>query len=116
MVERVAWFESQKKLVEAQRIHSRVMYDMEMMKEMGFCSGIENYSRHLSGRAAGERPFCLIDFFPDDFLLIVDESHATVPQLGGMYGGDRSRKTTLVEHGFRLAMPPEHRLVNFGEF
>ena len=116
MVERVAWFESQNKLVEALRIHSRVMYDMEMMKEMGFCGGIENYSRHLSGRAAGERPFTLIDFFPKDYLLIVDESHVTVPQIGGMYAGDRSRKTTLVEHGFRLPSALDNRPLNFNEF
>ena len=116
MVERVAWFESQNKLVEAQRIHSRVMYDMEMMKEMGFCGGIENYSRHLSGRAAGERPFTLIDFFPKDYLLIVDESHVTVPQIGGMYAGDRSRKMTLVEHGFRLPSALDNRPLNFTEF
>jgi excinuclease ABC subunit B len=116
MVERVAWFESQNKLVEAQRIHSRVMYDMEMMKEMGFCGGIENYSRHLSGRAAGERPFTLIDFFPKDYLLIVDESHVTVSQIGGMYAGDRSRKTTLVEHGFRLPSALDNRPLNFTEF
>src|ERR1043166_458994 len=116
MVERVAWFESQNKLLEAQRIHSRVMYDMEMMKEMGFCSGIENYSPHLSRRAAGERPFTLIDFFPKDYLLIIDESHVTVPQIGGMYAGDRSRKTTLVEHGFRLPSALDNRPLNFQEF
>ncbi len=116
MAERVAWFEQHGKLVEAQRIHSRVMYDMEMMKEMGFCYGIENYSRHLSGRAAGERPFTLIDFFPDDYLLIIDESHVTVPQIGGMYAGDRSRKTTLVEHGFRLPSALDNRPLNAAEF
>ncbi len=116
MVERVAWFESQNKLVEAQRMHSRTMYDLEMLKEMGFCSGIENYSRHLSGRAAGERPFCLLDFFPKDFLLIIDESHVTVPQIGGMYAGDWSRKTTLVEHGFRLPSALDNRPLNFEEF
>ena len=116
MVERVAWFESQNKLLEAQRIHSRTMYDLEMLKEMGFCSGIENYSRHLSGRAPGERPFCLLDFFPKDYLLIVDESHVTVPQIGGMFEGDRSRKTTLVEHGFRLPSALDNRPLNFKEF
>jgi len=115
MTERVAWFERNNKLVEAQRIHSRTMYDMEMLKEMGFCSGIENYSRHLSGRAAGERPFTLIDFFPKDFITIVDESHVTVPQLGGMYAGDKSRKTTLVEHGFRLPSALDNRPLNFAE-
>ena len=115
MTERVAWFERNNKLVEAQRIHSRTMYDMEMLKEMGFCSGIENYSRHLSGRVAGERPFTLIDFFPKDFIAIVDESHVTVPQLGGMYAGDKSRKTTLVEHGFRLPSALDNRPLNFAE-
>jgi excinuclease ABC subunit B len=115
MVERVAWFEQRNKLVEAQRIHSRTMYDLEMLQEMGFCSGIENYSRHLSGRAAGERPFTLIDFFPKDFLMIVDESHVTVPQLGGMYAGDRSRKATLIEHGFRLPSALDNRPLQFPE-
>ena len=115
MTERVAWFERNNKLVEAQRIHSRTMYDLEMLKEMGFCSGIENYSRHLSGRAAGERPFTLIDFFPKDFITIVDESHVTVPQLGGMYAGDKSRKTTLVEHGFRLPSALDNRPLNYAE-
>jgi excinuclease ABC subunit B len=91
------------------------MYDLEMLKEMGACAGIENYSRHLSGRAAGERPFVLVDFFPKDFLLIIDESHVTVPQLGGMYAGDRSRKTTLVEHGFRLPSALDNRPLNFPE-
>jgi excinuclease ABC subunit B len=116
MTGRVAWFEQHNQLVEAQRIHSRVMYDLEMMQEMGFCAGIENYSRHLSGRAAGERPFTLLDFFPKDYLLIVDESHVTVPQLGGMHAGDRSRKTTLVEHGFRLPSALDNRPLNFAEF
>jgi excinuclease ABC subunit B len=114
--ERIAWFESQNKLVEAQRLHSRTMYDLEMLLEMGFCSGIENYSRHISGRAAGERPFTLIDFFPKDYLLVIDESHVTVPQVGGMYAGDRSRKTTLVEHGFRLPSALDNRPLNFQEF
>jgi excinuclease ABC subunit B len=113
--ERVKWFEDHGKLVEAQRIHSRTMYDLEMLQEMGFCAGIENYSRHLSGRAAGERPFTLIDFFPKDFLMIVDESHVTVPQLGGMYAGDRSRKTTLIEHGFRLPSALDNRPLQFPE-
>jgi excinuclease ABC subunit B len=114
--ERVAWFESQNKLVEAQRIHSRTMYDLEMLKEMGFCSGIENYSRHISGRAPGERPYALLDFFPKDYLLVIDESHVTVPQIGGMYAGDRSRKETLVEHGFRLPSALDNRPLNFAEF
>ena len=115
MTDRVAWFEEHGKLLEAQRIHSRTMYDLEMLKEMGFCSGIENYSRHLSGRTAGERPFTLIDFFPKDFITIVDESHVTVPQIGGMYAGDKSRKTTLVEHGFRLPSALDNRPLNFPE-
>jgi excinuclease ABC subunit B len=113
--ERVAWFESQGKLLEAQRIHSRTMYDLEMLGEMGFCAGIENYSRHISGRAPGERPFTLLDFFPKDYLLIIDESHVTVPQIGGMYEGDRSRKTTLVEHGFRLPSALDNRPLKFAE-
>jgi excinuclease ABC subunit B len=116
MKERVAWFESENKLVEAQRIYSRTTYDLEMLKEMGFCSGIENYSRHMSGRAPGERPFCLFDFFPKDYLLLIDESHVTVSQIGGMYAGDRSRKTTLVEHGFRLPSALDNRPLNFQEF
>jgi excinuclease ABC subunit B len=114
--ERVAWFESQNKLVEAQRIHSRTMYDLEMLKEMGFCSGIENYSRHIGGRTPGERPGTLLDFFPKDYLLVIDESHVTVPQIGGMYAGDHSRKTTLVEHGFRLPSALDNRPLNFAEF
>jgi len=114
--EQVARFEAQNKLVEAQRIHSRTMYDLEMLQEMGFCYGIENYSRHLSGRADGERPFCLLDFFPKDYLLVVDESHVTVPQIGGMYAGDRSRKSTLIEHGFRLPSALDNRPLNFPEF
>jgi excinuclease ABC subunit B len=116
MVERVAWFEQQGKLLEAQRIHSRTMYDLEMLKEMGFCAGIENYTRHLGGRAPGERPGVLIDFFPKDFLLIVDESHVTLPQIGGMSAGDRSRKTTLVEHGFRLPSALDNRPLTAEEF
>jgi excinuclease ABC subunit B len=116
MVERVAWFEQNGKLLEAQRIYQRTMYDLEMLKEMGFCSGIENYSRHLSGRMAGTRPFVLLDFFPKDYLLIVDESHVTVPQIGGMFAGDKSRKTTLVDHGFRLPSALDNRPLNFDEF
>lgn len=114
--ERVAVFEKAGKLLEAQRIKQRTEYDMEMMQEMGFCSGIENYSRHLSGRPPGSRPFTLLDFFPRDFLLIVDESHASIPQIGGMYEGDRSRKTTLVEYGFRLPSALDNRPLNFKEF
>jgi excinuclease ABC subunit B len=114
--ERIAWFEKQGKLLEAQRIKMRTEYDLEMMEEMGFCSGIENYSRHLAGRAPGSRPYTLFDFFPKDYLLVIDESHATVPQIGGMHEGDRSRKTVLVEHGFRLPSALDNRPLAFGEF
>jgi excinuclease ABC subunit B len=114
--ERIPWFESQNKFLEAQRIKMRTEFDLEMMQEMGFCSGIENYSRHLSGRAPGSRPYTLLDFFPRDFLLVVDESHATIPQIGGMYEGDRSRKLTLVEYGFRLPSALDNRPLNFPEF
>jgi excinuclease ABC subunit B len=114
--ERIAFFEKTGKLLEAQRIKMRTEYDLEMMEEMGFCSGIENYSRHLSRRAPGSRPCTLFDFFPKDFLLVIDESHATVPQIGGMYEGDRSRKTVLVEYGFRLPSALDNRPLNFGEF
>ncbi len=113
--ERIAWFEKHGKLLEAQRIKMRTEYDLEMMEEMGFCSGIENYSRHLSGRPSGSRPCTLFDFFPKDYLLIIDESHATVPQIGGMFEGDRSRKTVLVEHGFRLPSALDNRPLNFDE-
>jgi excinuclease ABC subunit B len=104
------------KLVEAQRLEQRTRYDLEMLREMGFCSGIENYSRHLSNRPEGSRPYTLIDYFPDDFLIIVDESHVTIPQIGGMYEGDRSRKTTLVEYGFRLPSALDNRPLKFNEF
>jgi excinuclease ABC subunit B len=114
--ERIAWFEKHGKLLEAQRIKMRTEYDLEMMEEMGFCSGIENYSRHLAGREPGSRPCTLFDFFPKDYLLVVDESHATVPQIGGMYEGDRSRKTVLVEHGFRLPSALDNRPLAFEEF
>jgi excinuclease ABC subunit B len=114
--ERVAWFEGQGRYLEAQRIRMRTSYDLEMLQEMGFCNGIENYSRHLTGRRAGERPFCLIDFFPKDFLLMVDESHATIPQIGGMYNGDRARKQTLVDFGFRLPSALDNRPQSFAEF
>ena len=107
---------SENKLLEAQRLEQRTKYDLEMLKEMGYCQGIENYSRHLSGRGAGSRPFTLIDYFPDDFLIIIDESHATVPQIRGMYAGDRSRKTTLVEYGFRLPSALYNRPLEFTEF
>lgn len=116
LTERVAQFESRGQLLEAQRISMRTNYDLEMMQEVGFCNGIENYSMHLSGRTPGERPFCLIDFFQKDLLLFVDESHVSIPQIGAMYAGDRSRKTTLVEHGFRLPSALENRPMNFQEF
>jgi len=114
--QRIIELESQNKLLEAQRLRMRTEYDLEMLQEMGFCSGIENYSRHLSGRAPGSRPYTIIDFFPDDFLTIIDESHATVPQIGGMYEGDRSRKTVLVNYGFRLPSALDNRPLNFDEF
>ncbi len=116
MEERVAWFEQQGKLLEAQRIRMRTTYDLEMMEQIGFCSGIENYSRHIDGREAGEPPHCLLDYFPDDFLTVIDESHVTVPQIGGMYEGDASRKRTLVEHGFRLPSAMDNRPLRFNEF
>ncbi|WP_347501035.1 excinuclease ABC subunit UvrB [Clostridium sp. chh4-2] len=114
--EQVAYFKSEDKLLEAQRISERTNFDVEMMKETGFCSGIENYSRHLTGSAPGEPPCTLIDYFPDDFLIIVDESHITLPQIRGMFAGDRSRKTTLVEFGFRLPSALDNRPLNFTEF
>ncbi|MFO1487431.1 MAG: excinuclease ABC subunit UvrB [Verrucomicrobiota bacterium] len=114
--ERIVQFERQGKLLEAQRIKMRTEYDLEMMEEMGFCSGIENYSRHIANRLPGSRPATIIDFFPDDFLLVLDESHVTVPQIGGMSDGDRSRKTVLVEHGFRLPSALDNRPLNFLEF
>ena len=116
MVERIAEFERNGRLVEAQRIKMRTEYDLEMMQEMGFCSGIENYSRHIAARPPGSKPSTVIDFFPKDFLLIVDESHASLPQIGGMYAGDRARKSTLVEHGFRLPSALDNRPWNFEEF
>ena len=116
MEERVAYFESQNKLVEAQRIAQRTKYDIEMMREVGFCSGIENYSRHISGRAPGSSPFTLMDYFPDDYLLVIDESHVTIPQVRAMYAGDRSRKESLVEYGFRLPSAFDNRPLCFEEF
>ncbi len=116
MTDRVAQFKREDKLLEAQRISERTHYDIEMMRETGFCSGIENYSRHLAGLPAGSPPFTLIDYFPDDFLIIVDESHITIPQVRGMYFGDRSRKTTLVDYGFRLPSALDNRPLNFDEF
>ena len=112
----LALFEREGKLLEAQRLKMRTEYDLEMLQEIGYCPGIENYSRHLAGRAPGERPHCLIDYFPEDFLLMVDESHVTVPQIGGMYEGDRSRKQTLVEYGFRLPSALDNRPLRFDEF
>ncbi|MES2692444.1 MAG: excinuclease ABC subunit UvrB, partial [Verrucomicrobiota bacterium] len=114
--ERVAYFEAKGQYLEAQRIRMRTNYDLEMLQEMGFCNGIENYSRHLTGRNPGERPFCLIDFFPKDFMLIVDESHATVPQIGGMFNGDRARKQNLVDFGFRLPSALDNRPQSYTEF
>ncbi len=114
--ETVAGFKSQDKLLEAQRISERTNFDIEMMKETGFCSGIENYSRHLSGLQAGQPPYTLIDYFGDDFLIIVDESHITIPQVRGMYNGDQARKTTLVDYGFRLPSAKDNRPLNFSEF
>jgi excinuclease ABC subunit B len=114
--ERVAFFEKNNQYLEAQRIRMRTNYDLEMLQEMGFCSGIENYSRHLTGRQAGDRPFCLIDFFPKDFIVMIDESHATVPQIGGMSNGDRARKQTLVNFGFRLPSALDNRPQTFAEF
>ncbi len=114
--ERVAWFERHGKLLEAQRIKMRTEYDLEQLEELGFCSGIENYSRHIAGRPPGSRPSCIIDFFPPDFLMVIDESHATVPQIGGMYAGDMARKKVLVEHGFRLPSALDNRPQSFEEF
>lgn len=114
--ERVKEFKRQDKLLEAQRIAERTNFDIEMMKETGFCSGIENYSRHLSGLAPGQAPYTLIDYFPDDFVIMIDESHKTIPQIGGMYSGDQSRKSTLVDYGFRLPSAKDNRPLNFEEF
>jgi len=116
LTERLEYLRGQDKLLEAQRLEQRTKYDLEMLREVGYCSGIENYSRHLSGRAAGGAPTTLIDYFPDDFLLVIDESHVTIPQLVGMYAGDRSRKDNLVEHGFRLPSAYDNRPLTFGEF
>ncbi|HEY4990273.1 MAG TPA: excinuclease ABC subunit UvrB, partial [Opitutaceae bacterium] len=116
LAQRLAWFESQGKYLEAQRLASRTNYDLEMLSEMGFCNGIENYSLHFGSRQPGDRPYCLLDFFPKDFLLMIDESHATVPQIGGMYNGDRSRKQTLVNFGFRLPSALDNRPQSMEEF
>ncbi|CEN91910.1 excinuclease ABC subunit B [[Clostridium] sordellii] len=114
--ERIDYFKDNDKLIEAQRIDQRTRYDIEMLKEIGFCQGIENYSRHITGRNSGEKPYTLMDFFPDDYLIIVDESHVTVPQVRGMYAGDRSRKTSLIDNGFRLPSAYDNRPLNFSEF
>ena len=114
--ERIRYFKSEGKLLEAQRIEERTNFDIEMLRETGVCSGIENYSRHLSGLEPGQPPYTLMDFFPDDFLIIIDESHKTIPQIGGMYSGDQSRKTTLVDYGFRLPSAKDNRPLNFQEF
>ena len=116
LMKQIAFFEEQGDGIKAQRIKERVEYDMEMIKELGHCSGIENYSRYFDGRKAGERPYCLLDFFPDDYLLFIDESHVSVPQINGMYGGDRSRKQNLVEYGFRLPAAFDNRPLRFEEF
>ncbi len=116
LADRLEFLKKENKLLEAQRLESRTRYDMEMLQEMGYCHGIENYSRHLSGRPPGSRPYCLIDYFPDDFITIIDESHVTVPQVRGMYEGDKSRKTTLVEHGFRLPSCLDNRPLRYEEF
>ena len=116
LMKQVAFFEEQGDGIKAQRIKERVEYDMEMIKELGHCSGIENYSRYFDGRKAGERPYCLLDFFPEDFLMVIDESHVSVPQISAMYGGDRSRKKNLVEYGFRLPAAFDNRPLTFDEF
>ncbi len=116
LAERLAWFRNQGKLLEAQRLEMRTNFDLEMLQELGGCHGIENYSRHLSGRAPGQRPYTLLDYFPKDYLMIIDESHATIPQIRGMYFGDRSRKETLVEYGFRLPSALDNRPLQFDEF
>jgi excinuclease ABC subunit B len=116
LADRLAELERQGKLLEAQRLRMRTTYDIEMMRQVGFCSGIENYSRHIDGRAPGSAPHCLIDYFPEDFLLVIDESHVTVPQIGGMYEGDMSRKRTLVDHGFRLPSAVDNRPLKWEEF
>ncbi|HKK09634.1 MAG TPA: excinuclease ABC subunit UvrB, partial [Bacteroidales bacterium] len=116
MMSQVNYFKENGKHLEAKRLEDRVTYDMEMMKELGYCSGIENYSRYFDGRSKGSRPFCLLDYFPDDFLMVIDESHVTIPQIRAMYGGDRSRKFNLVEYGFRLPSAMDNRPLKFEEF
>ena len=114
--DRIAWFRERGRVIEAERVEERTLFDLDMLREFGYCPGIENYSRHLSGRNPGEPPDTLLDYFPEDFLTIIDESHVTVPQIGGMYAGDRSRKSTLLEHGFRLPSALDNRPLNFEEF
>ncbi len=116
LVKHVAFLKSNGKELEAKRIEERVNYDLEMMRELGYCSGIENYSRYMDGRLPGTRPFCLLDYFPDDYLMIIDESHATLPQVRAMFGGDFSRKQNLVEYGFRLPSAMDNRPLKFDEF
>ncbi|MEJ6795206.1 MAG: DEAD/DEAH box helicase family protein, partial [Flavobacteriales bacterium] len=116
MVKQVDFFKSEGKFLEAKRLQERVEHDLEMMRELGFCSGIENYSRYFDKRQPGERPFCLIDYFPDDFLFVIDESHVTIPQIGAMYGGDRARKVNLVDYGFRLPSAIDNRPLKFEEW
>ena len=116
LTERIAYFQKEGKLIEAQRIEQRTNYDIEMLREIGFCSGIENYSRMMSDRKPGQRPYCLLDYFPDDFLIFIDESHVMLPQLRAMYAGDRARKTSLVDYGFRLPSAFDNRPLNFSEF
>jgi excinuclease ABC subunit B len=116
LADRLAQMEAQGKLLEAQRLRMRTTYDLEMMRQVGFCNGIENYSRHIDGRSPGTAPHTLLDYFPEDFLLVLDESHVTVPQIGAMYEGDRSRKSTLVDHGFRLPSAMDNRPLKWEEF
>jgi excinuclease ABC subunit B len=116
LVQQVEAFKQAVKLEEANRLNERVSYDLEMIRELGYCSGIENYSRYFDNRNPGERPFCLLDYFPDDFLMVVDESHVTLPQIKGMYGGDKARKTNLVSYGFRLQAAMDNRPLKYEEF
>ena len=116
LVKQVDYFKEIGKHLEAKRLEERTNFDLEMIRELGYCSGIENYSRYLDQRLPGTRPFCLLDYFPDDFLMVVDESHVSIPQVGAMYGGDRSRKENLVEYGFRLPAAMDNRPLKFEEF
>ena len=115
-MERVEEFEKTGFKTESKRLDERVNFDLEMIKELGYCSGIENYSRYFDGRAPGTRPFCLLDYFPNDFITVIDESHVTLPQIRAMYGGDKSRKTNLVDHGFRLPSALDNRPLKFEEW